>query len=399
MANERDVKYYQTHTYQPYNATFKNNDEIRIPVNSQDLYTVPGESKLYVEGVLTFTKKNKADTSTDGAVCALSNNAIAHLFDQIRYEINGVEVDKTRMVGVTSTAIVLLTHTKEETTGLKLAGWNSPPFHEATKTFYAQVPLDILLGFARDFKGALIRVRQELILVRSRTNKNAYVITAGADKEDVTLSLTKVHWQMPQIKFNLGAEKAILNKVKNNASFEISFRSVETHVYPQLPQTSRETWKLMTTTNVEAPCYLGLLCLTNRMDNEKTDASKFDHVSMRSVTVSLNGVDSPYEKQNEDFEKNRFLNFYRMYLEAFTDLSHGQKLCEPPLTMDQFKDENPIFLIKCLYEDIIKPGPLDIQIEMESHKNFPANTSAYAILFHDVTYSYTSLSGIVKKIR
>lgn len=399
MANARDVKYYQYHTYQPYNATYKNNDEIRIPVNSQDLYTVPGESKLYVEGVLTFTKKIKGDTSTDGAVCTLSNNAVAHLFDQIRYEINGVEVDKTRMVGVTSTAKVLLTMTKEETTGLKIAGWNSPPFHEPTKTFYAQVPLDMLLGFAGDFKGALIRVRQELILIRSRTNKNAYVITAGADKEEVSLTLTKVQWQMPHIKFNLNAEKIILDKVKNNATFEIAFRCMETHVYPQLPQTSRETWKLMTTTNVQAPCYIALMCLTNRMDNEKLDASKFDHVEMRSVTVSLNGEDSPYEKQNEEFDKNRFLTFYRNYLESLTDFSHGQKLCEPALTMDQFKDENPIFVIKCLYEDIIKPGPLDIQIELEAHKNFPANTSVYAILFHDVMYSYMSLSGIVKKIR
>ena len=50
----KDAYYYQYHTYQPYIASFRNNDEIRIPVQSQDLYTVPGESYIYIEGRMTY---------------------------------------------------------------------------------------------------------------------------------------------------------------------------------------------------------------------------------------------------------------------------------------------------------------------------------------------------------
>nr|XP_018896009.1 PREDICTED: uncharacterized protein LOC109029813 [Bemisia tabaci] len=396
MVITADVNYYQFHTYQPYNATFNNNDEIRIPVNSQDLITQPGDSKLYVEGSMTFTPKTAGAT---GAVCDLSNNAIAFLFDQIRYEVSGVEIDRTRKVGLTSTAMILLTRTKEETSALKLAGWNAPLIHGGSKTFSALIPLDMLLGVFADFKEPLIRVRQELVLVRSRTNKDAYRFTSGADKESVLLTLTKVQWQMPQMKYNLASEKRILDKVKSNASFPIAFRSYETHVYPQLPLNSKETWKLMTTTNVEAPAYIIILFQTNRSDNEESDASKFDHVNLRSFRVHLNSVALPYENFNENFDKNRYLNFYQNYLRFITDFSHGEKLCEPALSLEEFKTDNPMFVMRCLYEESLKPGPLDIQIELETHANFPAGTAAYAILVHDLMFTYQSLSGIVKKIR
>lgn len=49
----------ETHTYNPYaNTTFGYSDEIRIPIQQQDLYTLPCDSFLYVEGKLTTKKKS-----------------------------------------------------------------------------------------------------------------------------------------------------------------------------------------------------------------------------------------------------------------------------------------------------------------------------------------------------
>ncbi|KAL6258149.1 hypothetical protein P5V15_010072 [Pogonomyrmex californicus] len=51
--DDRIVKI-ETHTYNPFaNTTFEYSDEIRIPIQQQDLYTLPYESFLYVEGKLT----------------------------------------------------------------------------------------------------------------------------------------------------------------------------------------------------------------------------------------------------------------------------------------------------------------------------------------------------------
>ncbi|KAL6255579.1 hypothetical protein P5V15_012826 [Pogonomyrmex californicus] len=73
----------ETHTYNPFaNTTFGYSDEIRIPIQQQDLYTLPYESFLYVEGKLT---KNKI---IEGSDVVLGNNFVAFIFDEIRYELD-----------------------------------------------------------------------------------------------------------------------------------------------------------------------------------------------------------------------------------------------------------------------------------------------------------------------
>lgn len=398
MLSLKNIKYYQDHKYHPYNNTFRNNDEIRIPINNMENYTVPGFSRLMIEGTFKVAKKATAQAA-DQVTAKLNNNAIAHLFEQVRFELNGVEIDRTRHVGVTSTVKTLLTTNKEEQKGLKIAGWDFPIIEG--ENFYASVPLSMLLGFAHDFKDVLVRARQELILIRSRTDKNAYSFTAGGpDKADVTLTINKIVWLMPQVKYNLGPEKAILDKVKGNASFQIPFRSWETHVYPQLPNNNKETWKLMTTTNVEAPTYIIVIFSTDRIDNDRSISDNFDHVQLRSLKVHLNSITLPYENLDEDFQKDKYLNFYQNYLNFLTDFSDGERICEPTLSYADFKSENPIFVMKCLYADQIKPGgPLDIKIEMEASQNFPAKTSVFAILVHDVVFTYQSLLGIVRRMQ
>ena len=49
--SDNSITNFEYHTHQPYAATtLNNNDEIRIPIQTQDLYTFPGQSFLYVEG-------------------------------------------------------------------------------------------------------------------------------------------------------------------------------------------------------------------------------------------------------------------------------------------------------------------------------------------------------------
>ena len=82
----------ETHTYNPYaNTTFGYSDEIRIPIQQQDLYTLPCESFLYVEGKLSSNEKPSADRVPPIAT-TLVNNCVAFMFEEIRYELDGVEI-------------------------------------------------------------------------------------------------------------------------------------------------------------------------------------------------------------------------------------------------------------------------------------------------------------------
>ena len=107
----------ETHTYNPFaNTTFGYSDEIRIP-QQQDLYTLPCESFLYVEGRLTVKKKN------DHMPTTLVNNCVAFMFDEIRYELNGVEIDRNRNVGITSTLKNYVSMTYDKALIAVNAGW------------------------------------------------------------------------------------------------------------------------------------------------------------------------------------------------------------------------------------------------------------------------------------
>ncbi|KYN28705.1 hypothetical protein ALC57_01871 [Trachymyrmex cornetzi] len=85
--DDRIVKI-ETYTYA--NTTFEHSDEIRIPIQQQDLYTLPCDSFLYVEGRLTVKSDQMSST--------LGNNCVAFMFDEIRYELNGVEIDRFTVI-------------------------------------------------------------------------------------------------------------------------------------------------------------------------------------------------------------------------------------------------------------------------------------------------------------
>ncbi|KYN15785.1 hypothetical protein ALC57_11991 [Trachymyrmex cornetzi] len=117
--DDRIVKI-ETHTYNPFaNTTFGYSDEIRIPIQQQDLYTLPCGSFLYVEGRLTVKKKNDQTPTT------LVNNCVAFMFDEIRYELNGVEIDRSRNAGITSTLKNYVSLTYDKALIALNAGWNS----------------------------------------------------------------------------------------------------------------------------------------------------------------------------------------------------------------------------------------------------------------------------------
>jgi len=83
--DDRIVKI-ETYTYSLFaNTTFEYSDEIRTHTATGSVHT----AFLYVEGKLT---KNKV---VQDAHVALRNNYGAFIFDEIRYELNGVEIDVT----------------------------------------------------------------------------------------------------------------------------------------------------------------------------------------------------------------------------------------------------------------------------------------------------------------
>ncbi|KAL4143860.1 hypothetical protein QTP88_006118 [Uroleucon formosanum] len=101
------------HSYTPYTTSFNNNDKRRISIQQTDVYTYLHESFIYLEGIILEADKVK-----------LSNNGYSYLFEQIRLEINGIEVDSTRVLRITSSLKGYLSATPDNYICYENSGWN-----------------------------------------------------------------------------------------------------------------------------------------------------------------------------------------------------------------------------------------------------------------------------------
>lgn len=143
------------------------------------------------------------------------------MFDEIRYELDGVEIDKNRNVGITSTIKNYISLTKEKGMLLQNAGWNLNS-NSITEDFNFCIPLYILLGFCEDFKHIIINARHELILIRARNDNNCIITNT---EKFPSIQLFKIQWRMPHISLNEITKLSLLKTLESGRYLSIGFRS------------------------------------------------------------------------------------------------------------------------------------------------------------------------------
>lgn len=391
---DNSVEGIEYHSYKPYVTSFNRNDEIRIPINQQDLYVLPSASTLYLEGTLIVRKKDSKDPA---ASVQFTNNALLYLFQDIRYELNGVEIDKIKNAGVTTTMKSLISMNESESKIANSWGWNIDGIKNINGgNFSASIPLCNIMGFAEDFKKVVINCRHELILLRSNTNLNAVKLNTGEIIEDIQIN--KIIWRVPHIKISDKEKINFLKLLERDRALQVIFRNWDLYEYPTLPKTTKHTWAIKTSSQIEKPRYIIVGLQTNRKNNSSADMSQFDHCHLRSVRVYLNSTYFPYENLNANFANNKIALLYEQYVK-FQQSYYGRR-SEPLLSEKQFKDLAPLFVVDCSRQpDNLKAGPVvDVRVEIESDSDIPDQTAAYCLILNDCIIEYKPLSNTVKKI-
>ena len=103
---DESIEEYEYHEYEPITDTSRNNGgDIRISIESQDVFTYPSESYLIFEGRLT-----KADDTlyANADEVALTNNAIMHLFSRMEYHLSNQLIESLNYPGQATTMLGLL---------------------------------------------------------------------------------------------------------------------------------------------------------------------------------------------------------------------------------------------------------------------------------------------------
>ena len=81
------IEEYGHHEYEPITGTNLNTPgEIRINIETQDLFTHPSESYLIFEGRLT---KDDGTAFANADNVTLTNNGLMHLFSNFKYQLSG----------------------------------------------------------------------------------------------------------------------------------------------------------------------------------------------------------------------------------------------------------------------------------------------------------------------
>ncbi|XP_071579338.1 uncharacterized protein [Temnothorax nylanderi] len=378
----------ETHTYNPYvNTTFGHNDEIRIPIQQQDLYTLPCDSFLYVEGRL-YDDGASATTSeaTDAQrqYAKLVNNCVAFMFDEIRYELDGVEIDRR----------------------LQNAGWSYPTnesnLNDASHQFNFCVPLNILLGFCEDYRRVVINARHELILIRARNDVNCVVDPKKTVPRDPTkdpkITLLKVQWRMPHVALNDVTKLSLLRTLESGRFLSVGFRSWDLYEFPLLQSTTKHSWAVKAAPQLEKPRYVIFALQTGRRNEFTEDSSRFDHCALANVKLYLNSEFYPYDDVNADFESDKFAVLYEMYAK-FRGAYYGDSRDDALFSPRDFARVAPLVVIDCSRQnEAVKSATVDVRIEFECKENVPPKTTAFCLIVHDRVIEYGSLTNVVRKI-
>ena len=195
------------------------------------MFTHPSESCLVFDGKLV---KNADDAVyADADVITLTNNAMMHLFNNIKYQLSGQEIESLFHPGQGATMLGLLKFPddfqkstgmnqvwfKDSGTDASIAGNNrnngflirhgyiiQKPYPKGTFSF--RVPLKNILGFCDDYEKVVYGFKHQLTLVRIgdtdaifKTGAMAVVgdVPAIPEPDDGKVVLTKLFWYMPHV--------------------------------------------------------------------------------------------------------------------------------------------------------------------------------------------------------
>ncbi|RLU21144.1 hypothetical protein DMN91_005517 [Ooceraea biroi] len=355
----------------------------------QDLYTLPHESFLYIKG--KFTVQNRVD----GTIPRLGNNCMAFMFDEIRYELDGVEIDRNRNVGITSTLKNYATLSPDRTLILTNAGWDIGYQRVVEGDFNFCVPLNMLLGFCEDYKRVVINARHELILIRSRNNNNCVQVDAAAQPR---IDIFKIQWRMPHVLLDEVTKLSMLRTLESGRYLSMGFRSWDLYEYPLLQSTTKHSWAVKTAPQLEKLRYVIFALQTGRKNVPNEDITVFNDCKLINVKLYLNSECYPYDDMNLDFDRGRSAILYEMY-SRFRNAYYGCDYDETVLTTINFLIRGPFVVIDCSRQnESVKSATVDVRLEFDCKEKLPDNTMAYCLIIHNRVVAYSPLTNVVRRI-
>lgn len=388
--NDDSITKLETRTYLPFVKSFENNDTVEIVINRPDVWLLMYDAAISIHGQMTKTGSGSVK---------LVNNFGAFLFESIKYEICGFEVDSVKDPGIISTVRGYLTYDKDDNQELATAGWNYPnsPLVDEKGKFNLRIPLRHLLNIFNDYKQAICG-KQSLRLVRARNDSNSMQITPSSEGATTgKIKISGIELKVQHVHPNDVLKIQLLQEIKKDRPILIPSRQWEFFELPALTTGStKEVWNVKTASAIDCPRFIICCFQTNRKHNEKEDVTLFDHIDVSDVRVMLNGDYYPQEQSHLRFNDNDYGEAHVNYTKFHKLYNNDTKAV--PLDYADYKNK-AIFVIDCSRRDeSFKSSMVDVKLDIQSNTGFPSDTRCYCIIIHDNVLEYLPLSEVIRKL-
>ena len=420
ILNDESIDKCEDFAYEPVAGTNLNapGQDIRLTIETQDIFTHPSESYLIIEGDLL--RNDNGNRYTHDALITLTNNGIMHLFKRIRYDLSGQDIENITNVGQATTMLGLLKYPDDFS---KSKGLNQLWYKDTTVnadnnnngfgfrryfilgetnplgSFSFRIPLKHIFGFCEDYDKVVYGLKHNLTLTRNNDNDAIFKTDGQAggpppvdNVVDGRVVLSKIAWFMPHV-MPADEDKMKLYKIiERKEKIPVGYRMIQCDNATIFQNSTNFSWRLSVKSSPEVPRYIIVGFQVGKSGNQKTNPSLFDNVNVSNIYAMLNSTRYPTTDYNISFPAQRFSRVYGDTADFRSKFFNMDELVSNPnFTPFEFKTLYPLFLFDVSKQsEKLKYSTTDIQIKMHFNPGLAANTQAYGVIISDRLINFQS---------
>ena len=305
IPSDHSIDRYEDVEYEPVAGTILNNSggDIRLYIETQDIFTHPSESFLIIKGRLSKANNNSYG---DNDAISLTNNGVMHLFKNIRYKLSGQEIENIMNVGQATTMLGLLRYPDDfsRSKGLNQlwfkdtsttaeeanAGWYARKLYIINSSnpkgsFSFKIPLKYIFGFCEDYDKVVYGLKHTLTLTRNDDNDAIFRAANNADGNLVAVGkimLSKISWFMPHVTPADKDKMELYKIIERKEKLPVGYRMIQCDT-ASIPQATSFSWRLSVKSSPEVPRFIIVGFQTNKSGNQETNPSIFDNVNISNM--------------------------------------------------------------------------------------------------------------------
>ena len=427
ILKDDSIDKYEEFAYEPIVGANKNTpgQDIRITIETQDIFTHPSESYLIITGQLLQVNGTPYVFANP---VSLANNGIMHLFKRIRYELSGQEIENIINVGQATTMLGLLKYPDDfskskglnqlwykDTKNTAVLDPNNANFNAGFKIrhdyifgntdgvaanvgkFSFRIPLKHIFGFCEDYDKIVYGLKHTLTLTRDNDNTaifKAIVNDAGGnDTLFGRVNLDKIIWFMPHVTPADEDKMKLYKIIERKEKIPVGYRMIQCDNASIPPGNINSfSWRLAVKSSPEVPRFIIIGFQQDGINNQTTNPSTFAHLNVSNIYVMLNSTRYPATDYDINFGIQQFSRVYGDVADFRSKFFNMDELISNPnINPSDYKGLYSLFLFDVSKQsEKLKYSTTDIQVKIFFRGDVPNNVQVYGVIISDRLINFQS---------